>query len=149
MQVVLLIFTRSSFQSCGRILIDITCVLLVRTRWVDYKDQEYSPYVIPKCQYQSLLPSYSHVFTTASCQIDPGWHAWMSYLVDKPPTEDALLRTQQRAWELPEHRPNPTQTRAAYKPYSTYVHICQFDSLISRILSTTLHDKGLANMMDI
>lgn len=73
----------------------------------------------------------------------------MSYLVDKPPTEDALLRTQQRAWELPEHRANPTQTRAAYKPYSTYVHIYQFDSVIDGILSATLHDRGLADMIDI
>ena len=42
-------------------------------------------------------------------------------MVDKPPTEDALLRAGQRAWELPEHRPNLTATRAAYRPYSTYV----------------------------
>ena len=52
-------------------------------------------------------------------QIEPGWHAWMSYLVDKPPTEDAILRTQQRVWELPDHRPNLTASRAAYKTYST------------------------------
>lgn len=43
----------------------------------------------------------------------------MSYLVDKPPTEDALIQTGVRAWELPEHRPNLTATRAAYRPYST------------------------------
>ncbi|MCJ1266364.1 NADH dehydrogenase 1 alpha subcomplex subunit 12 ndufa12/DAP13 [Lobaria immixta] len=72
--------------------------LPLRTRWVDYKDQEYSP-----------------------CQIEPGWHAWMSYLVDKPPTDDALLRTGQRAWEIPEHRPNLTASRGAFKTYSTYV----------------------------
>lgn len=70
--------------------------LTVRTRWVDYKDSEYDP-----------------------SQIEPGWHAWMSYLVDKPPTEDALLRLGQRSWELSEHRPTLTATRAAYKPYST------------------------------
>lgn len=56
-----------------------------------------------------------------SCQIEPGWHAWMSYLVDKPPTEDQLLQTGQRPWELPTHTPNLTATRGAYKPYSTYV----------------------------
>merc|ERR1712230_305733 len=51
--------------------------------------------------------------------IEPGWHAWISYMVDKPPTEDPILKTGVRAWELPEHRPNFTQTRAAYRPYST------------------------------
>ena len=45
----------------------------------------------------------------------------MSYLVDKPPTEDAVNRLGQRVWELPDHRPNLTASRAAYKPYSTYV----------------------------
>ena len=68
----------------------------VRTRWVDYKQKEYDP-----------------------AQIEPGWHAWMSYLVDKPPTEDALLKTGQRSWEIPEHRPNLTASRAAFKTYST------------------------------
>ena len=68
----------------------------VRTRWVDYKQVEYDP-----------------------AQIEPGWHAWMSYLVDKPPTEDAVLKTGQRSWEIPEHRPNLTASRAAFKTYST------------------------------
>ncbi|KAL8907386.1 MAG: hypothetical protein Q9207_001436 [Kuettlingeria erythrocarpa] len=70
--------------------------LPLRTRWVDYKQKEYDP-----------------------SQIEPGWHAWMSYLVDKPPTEDPILRTGQRSWELPEHRENLTASRAAYKTYST------------------------------
>jgi len=43
----------------------------------------------------------------------------MSYLVDKPPTEDALLRTGIRPWESKEHQINYTASRAAYKPYST------------------------------
>lgn len=46
-------------------------------------------------------------------------HAWMSYMVDKPPTEDAILQVGVRPWELKEHRPTMTATRAAYKPYST------------------------------
>jgi len=70
--------------------------LPLRTRWVDYKDSEFNPDQIP-----------------------PGWHAWMSYMVDKPPTEDALLQQGQRNWELTEHRPNLTMTRGAYKTYST------------------------------
>ena len=32
-----------------------------------------------------------------------------------------MLRTEQRSWELPDHRPNLTASRAAYKPYSTWV----------------------------
>ena len=68
----------------------------VRTRWVDYKESEFSP-----------------------DQLDPGWHAWMSYIVDKPPTEDPILRTNQRSWEIPEHRPNMTASRGAFKTYST------------------------------
>ncbi|KAG9236635.1 NADH-ubiquinone oxidoreductase subunit B17.2 [Amylocarpus encephaloides] len=70
--------------------------LPLRTRWVDYKEYEEDP-----------------------SQIEPGWHAWISYMVDKPPTQDALLETQVRAWELPEHRPNLTMSRSAFKTYST------------------------------
>ena len=40
-------------------------------------------------------------------------------MVDKPPTQDKILQTMQRPWELREHRMNPTQTRGAYKPYNT------------------------------
>lgn len=56
-----------------------------------------------------------------SAQIDPGWHAWTSYLVDKPPTEDALLRSKVRPWEKEGNIPNYTGTRAAFKTYSTFV----------------------------
>ncbi|EGD92586.1 NADH-ubiquinone oxidoreductase subunit [Trichophyton tonsurans CBS 112818] len=70
--------------------------LPLRTRWVDYKDHDLDA---------------SH--------IDPGWHAWISYMVDKPPTQDAIMQAGVRKWETPEHRPNMTLTRAAYKPYST------------------------------
>jgi NADH:ubiquinone oxidoreductase subunit len=70
--------------------------LPLRTRWVDYKDKEFEP-----------------------SQIEPGWHAWISYMVDQPPTTDAILKTGTREWEVKEHRPNMTQTRAAYRPYST------------------------------
>ncbi|KAI4177739.1 MAG: hypothetical protein LQ343_000203 [Gyalolechia ehrenbergii] len=70
--------------------------LPLRTRWIDYKQHEFDP---------------SH--------IEPGWHAWISYLVDKPPTEDAILRLGQRSWESPEHRENLTASRAAFKTYST------------------------------
>lgn len=70
----------------------------MRTRWVDYKD---------------------HDFDAAT--IEPGWHAWISYSVDKPPTQDSLLAIKKREWEDTEIRPIPnyTMTWGAYKPYST------------------------------
>ena len=46
-------------------------------------------------------------------------HAWMSYMVDKPPTEDPILQRQVRSWEPKTHHPVLTMTRSAYKPYST------------------------------
>lgn len=46
-------------------------------------------------------------------------HAWISYLVDAPPTADKILQTGIRSWELPDHRPNLTLSRAAFKTYST------------------------------
>lgn len=70
--------------------------LPLRTRWVDYKEYHYD-----------------------AGQMEPGWHAWMSYMVDKAPAEDPILKTGVRPWELKEHRPNFTQSRAAFKTYST------------------------------
>ncbi|KAF2092581.1 NADH-ubiquinone oxidoreductase subunit B17.2 [Rhizodiscina lignyota] len=70
--------------------------LPLRTRWVDYKQKEYDP-----------------------SQIEPGWHLWMSYAVDKPPTEDPVLQRRQREWEPVEHRPTLTLGRSAFKTYST------------------------------
>ncbi|KAJ5552549.1 NADH-ubiquinone oxidoreductase subunit B17.2 [Penicillium sp. IBT 35674x] len=72
--------------------------LPLRTRWVDYKTS-----------FPEWEPS----------QIEPGWHAWISYMVDAPPTQDKLLQTGLRHYEVAEHRPNLTQTRAAFKTYST------------------------------
>jgi len=68
----------------------------VRTRWVDYKDNQFSP-----------------------CQITPGWHAWMSYMTHLAPTQDPIAQPNVREWELKEHRPNLTASRSMYKPYST------------------------------
>ena len=44
--------------------------------------------------------------------IPPGWHAWMHYRSELPPTEEAYTP---HAWELP-HLPNMTGTAAAYRP---------------------------------
>ncbi|KAI9646732.1 hypothetical protein NHQ30_004729 [Ciborinia camelliae] len=68
----------------------------------------------PPQSYLALTYMASH-----RCQIEPGWHAWISYMVDKPPTEDPLLHTKVRPWELPDHRPTFTMSRAAFKTYST------------------------------
>jgi len=70
--------------------------LPLRTRWVDYKDREFDP-----------------------SQIEPGWHAWMSYMVDKAPSEDPLMHRQVRVWEPKRHVPMMSASRSAYKPYST------------------------------
>ncbi|KAK2765995.1 hypothetical protein FQN54_007510 [Arachnomyces sp. PD_36] len=72
--------------------------LPLRTRWVDFKQDEYDP-----------------------SQIEPGWHAWISYMVDKPPTADKIMQTGIRKWENTEHVPNMTMTRGAFKTYSTTV----------------------------
>jgi len=59
--------------------------------------------------------------THHSAQIEPLWHAWISYAVDTPPTLEPLAKVS-RPWAKNYHTPNYTATRAAYKPYNTYVH---------------------------
>ncbi|PFH59887.1 hypothetical protein XA68_11745 [Ophiocordyceps unilateralis] len=54
-----------------------------------------------------------------AAHIEPGWHAWMSYMVDRPPPEDALLVAGSRPFEKPHAVPNYTMTRGAFKTYST------------------------------
>lgn len=56
-----------------------------------------------------------------SGQIEPGWHAWVSYKTMESPAEDPALRTKQRKWERPEPLPHYTATPGAYKSYNTYV----------------------------
>lgn len=70
--------------------------LPLRTRWVEYAKHDYD-----------------------AGQIEPGWHAWISYLVDKPPVQDALLQTGTRAFEPAAPIPNLTMTRGAFKTYNT------------------------------
>ncbi|CAK3837785.1 NADH dehydrogenase [ubiquinone] 1 alpha subcomplex subunit N7BM [Lecanosticta acicola] len=70
--------------------------LPLRSRWVDYKSHEFDP-----------------------SQIEPGWHAWISYMVDKPPSEDTLLQRSIRPWEPTEHKPVLTATRSAFKTFNT------------------------------
>ncbi len=40
-------------------------------------------------------------------------------MVDTPPTGDKIMQTGVRPWELREHRPTLTLSRAAFKTYST------------------------------
>ncbi|KAF8244710.1 putative NADH-ubiquinone oxidoreductase subunit B17.2 [Wilcoxina mikolae CBS 423.85] len=70
--------------------------LPLRTKWVDYKEWDYD-----------------------AAQVEPGWHAWLHHLTDKPPGEEPHLMHVKKPWEKPEHIPNLTFTRGAYKPYST------------------------------
>ncbi|RMZ83632.1 hypothetical protein DV738_g861, partial [Chaetothyriales sp. CBS 135597] len=76
--------------------------LPLRTRWIDYK-----------------------IYEVDAGQIDPGWHAWVSYLVDKPPSEDVNLQFGRRPWDSKEAKINLTQTWGAYRPYSTYATTLQ------------------------
>lgn len=46
----------------------------------------------------------------------------MSYNVDKPPTEDKIMALGVRPWETKVAIANNTASRAAYRPYSTYVY---------------------------
>ncbi|KAL1995204.1 hypothetical protein VTN49DRAFT_1391 [Thermomyces lanuginosus] len=70
--------------------------LPIRTRWVDYKEKDID-----------------------ASQSEPGWHCWLAHMVDSPPNQDKILQSGLRKWEAPKHTPNLTQSRAAYKPYST------------------------------
>lgn len=70
--------------------------LPLRTRWVEYAKHDYD-----------------------AAQIEPGWHAWMSYLVDSVPGQDALMTPGTRQFEPKLPRPNFTQSRGAFKTYST------------------------------
>lgn len=50
---------------------------------------------------------------------DIGRHAWMSYMVDKPPSEDKLMQRSIRPWEPAEHKPMLTASRSAFKTFNT------------------------------
>ncbi|KAF8473817.1 NADH ubiquinone oxidoreductase subunit NDUFA12-domain-containing protein [Kalaharituber pfeilii] len=70
--------------------------LPLRTKWVVYHKPDYD-----------------------ASEIEPGWHAWMHHLSDKPPTEEPILQPRKNPWSPTEHIPNGTLSRNAYKPYST------------------------------
>lgn len=68
-----------------------------------------------------------------AAHIEPGWHAWMSYSVDKPPTQDPLLNAGTRAFEPSRAVPNFTQTKGAFKTYNTYVHRSREETMLTVI----------------
>ncbi|KAH6892976.1 NADH ubiquinone oxidoreductase subunit NDUFA12-domain-containing protein [Thelonectria olida] len=70
--------------------------LPLRTRWVEYAKHDYD-----------------------AAHIEPGWHAWISYSLDAPPTQDALIQPGTRHFEPTKAIPNYTQTRGAFKTYNT------------------------------
>jgi len=50
--------------------------------------------------------------------IPPGWHGWIHYRVDTPPSEEDY---QPHPWEKP-HQPNLTGTPMAYHPKGSIAH---------------------------
>lgn len=68
----------------------------LRTRWVEYADWS---------------PDMS--------QVEPGWHYWLGYGTNTPPTKLQGLEKSTRAYPLPQHKPNYTNTWGAYVPYNT------------------------------
>lgn len=70
--------------------------LPLRTRWVEYAKHDYD-----------------------AAHIEPGWHAWISYMVDTPPTQDKLIAAGTRKFEPLNPKPNYTMTRGAFKTYNT------------------------------
>ena len=65
-----------------------------------------------------MAPSTLREITLLKCSFGIR-HAWMSYMVDKPPSEEPILQLGHRQWEKKEHRPTMTASRARYTPYST------------------------------
>ncbi|OAQ95751.1 hypothetical protein LLEC1_07240 [Akanthomyces lecanii] len=72
---------------------------------------------IRKVGIKDYLVQMWHDFDAA--QIEPGWHAWMSYAVDAVPGDDRLLTAGTRRFEPAMPKPNYTQTRGAFKTYNT------------------------------
>ncbi|GMG28557.1 unnamed protein product [Ambrosiozyma monospora] len=69
----------------------------LRTRWVEYKD----------------------FWGKDASQMEPGWHYWLAYGTDTPPS---ALKPEEKAIRhstLAVHQPNLTHTKGAYVPYNT------------------------------
>ncbi len=47
-----------------------------------------------------------------SSLVPADWHAWLHYMVDTPPSEEAYVA---KPWQKP-HKPNLTGTASAYRP---------------------------------
>ena len=73
------------------------------------------------------------VVPTSSAHIEPLWHSWISYAIDTPPNQDPIANIN-RPWANPNHVPNLTFSRGAFKTYSTYVK----PYIVSEILGAPL-----------
>jgi len=69
--------------------------LPLRSRWVDYKKHDFDP-----------------------GQIEPLWHAWISYAVDTPPNQDPLYNRGTQKFPV-KNTPNQTAGPGAFKTYNT------------------------------
>ncbi|KAK3713965.1 hypothetical protein LTR37_008215 [Vermiconidia calcicola] len=94
--------------------------LPLRTRWVDYKDKEFDAYVYWVANRAGLVFNMG-ASLSVNVRADYRRHAWMSYMVDKPPSEDKLMQRMQRPWEPKKHLPTMTGSKSEFKTYSTYV----------------------------
>lgn len=75
----------------------------LRTRWVEYQKWDID---------------MSHV--------EPGWHYWLAYGTDTPPSKLKPEQISERAYPLPKfHRVNFTGTPGAYVPYNTAKPKCE------------------------
>ncbi|HET8725969.1 MAG TPA: NADH:ubiquinone oxidoreductase subunit NDUFA12 [Alphaproteobacteria bacterium] len=61
--------------------------------------------------YERRMVVYANGYAEPST-IPAGWHGWMHYRTDVPPTEEAY---EPRPWQKP-HEPNLTGTAYAYRP---------------------------------
>jgi NADH:ubiquinone oxidoreductase subunit len=61
--------------------------------------------------YERRMVTYVGGYAEAS-EIPPGWHGWMHYRTNVPPTETDYRA---KSWQLP-HQPNLTGTPLAYRP---------------------------------
>ena len=51
----------------------------------------------------------------------------MSYMVDRPPSEDKIMQRHERVWEPEKHLPTMTASKSAFRTYSTYVKVASIN----------------------
>ncbi|SGZ50867.1 CIC11C00000003053 [Sungouiella intermedia] len=82
---------------------DVPEEIHLRTRWVEYAD-----------------------WGIDISRVEPGWHYWLGYGTNTPPTQLPEDQKAIRAYPLPaKHKENMTTTAGAYVPYNTARPKCQ------------------------